>query len=205
MSFQQLSDAQLDAFREVSNIGMGHAATALSQVIGQRVELRVPRVMIVPISQVPDCLGGPEKLMVGIFLQILGEARGNIMLLLPEPSALHLRNGLLGGEDKELLLDEDTASTLREVGNILASAYLNALGRLMQRTLIPSVPSLAYDMAGALVDAVLIDLGRSGDLALMVETEFGGEFGRGRTVTGHIFMLPDPQTFDTFLAAAGIK
>lgn len=205
MSFQQLTDVQLDAFREVSNIGMGHAATALSQMIGQRVELRVPRVMIVPISEVPDCLGGPEKLMIGIFLQILGEARGNIMLLLPEASALHLRNGLLGRDQHELLLDEDTVSTLQEVGNILASAYLNALGSLMQRTLIPSVPSLAYDMAGSLVDAVLIDLGRSGDLALMVETEFGGELGRGRTVRGHIFMLPDPQTFDTFLTVAGMK
>ncbi|MCK4535622.1 MAG: chemotaxis protein CheC [Desulfuromonadales bacterium] len=203
MPFHQLTDTQLDAVREVSNIGMGHAATALSQMIGQRVELRVPQVMVAPIAKVPDCLGGPEKLMAGIFLQILGEARGNIMLLFPEQSACHLCNALLGRKEKCLILDEDTASTLKEVGNILASAYLNALGSLMRRTLIPSVPCLAYDMAGALVDAILIDLGQSGDLALMIETEFGGDIGREKPVRGHFFLIPDPQTFETFLMAAG--
>ena len=49
-------------------------------------------------------------------------------------------------------MNEINASTLKEVGNILASAYLNALGSLLHMTLIPSVPLLAYDMAGAVVD-----------------------------------------------------
>ncbi len=203
MPFHQLTDIQLDAFREVGNIGMGHAATALSQMIGQRVEVHVPKAMVVPISRVPVYLGGPENLMIGIALQILGEARGSILLLFPEQSACSLRNALLGLEDKTFCADEETVSTLKEVGNILASAYLTALGNLMQRVLIPSVPALAYDMTGAIVDTVLIDLGQSGDLALMIEAEFGGDLGRGRTIKGHFFMIPDPQTFETFLAAAG--
>jgi chemotaxis protein CheC len=205
MSFIQLTDVQRDAFREISNIGMGHAATALSQMIGKRVDLYVPRVMLIPIAEVPACLGGAEKMMVGIFLRIRGDARGSIMLLFPEESACHLGNVLLGRDHASLETDAETVSTLKEVGNILASAYLNALGTLIRRTLIPSVPCLACDMAGALVDTVLIDLGRHGDLALMVETEFGGEIGCEKNVRGHFFLIPDPETFEVFLSVAGLR
>ncbi|MDH3998336.1 MAG: chemotaxis protein CheC [Desulfuromonadales bacterium] len=204
MSFERLDDEQLDALKEVSSIGMGHAATALSQMIGQTVMLEVPQVTITEIRDVPDHLGGAEQLMVGITLQILGDARGSIMLLFPKESAQRLVSSLLGKEEKELVMNEMTVSALKEVGNILASAYLSALGNLLNRTLIPSVPMLAYDMAGAVVDYVLIDLSEEGDLALMVETDFIGDPKQGPTVKGHFFLMPDPSTLDIFLNSVGV-
>jgi len=201
MSYRELTDIQLDALKEISNIGMGHAATALSQMIGQRIALRVPRVAVTGISAVPDHLGGAETLMVGITLQILGDARGSIMLLFPQESAHRLVCCLLQREERALVMNELTVSTLKEVGNILASAYLSAIGTLLHKTLIPSVPLLAYDMAGAVVDYVLIDLSKGGNLALMVETDFSGETGPGSQIKGHFFMMPDPQTLEIFLKA----
>jgi len=203
MPFRTLNNIQLDALKEISNIGMGHAATALSQMIGQRVQLRVPHVTITEISQVPDYLGGAEKMMVGITLQILGDARGSIMLLFPQESARRLLSKLLGEQSKDLIMTEMTISTLKEVGNILASAYLSALGNLLHKTLIPSVPLLAYDMAGAVVDYVLIDLSKSSDLAMLVETDFTGETASDLAIKGHFFLIPDPSTLDMFLDAAG--
>jgi chemotaxis protein CheC len=203
MSFRELNSVQLDTLKEVSNIGMGHAATALSQMIGQRVNLTVPNVTITEISQVPEHLGGAEKMMVGITLQILGDARGSIMLLFPQESALRLLCSLLGHQEKELVMTEVSVSALKEVGNILASAYLSALGNLLNKTLIPSVPLLAYDMAGAVVDNVLIDLSQSGDFAMMVETDFGGEPDQGLAIKGHFFLLPDPVTLNIFLSDVG--
>jgi chemotaxis protein CheC len=203
MSFSELNSVQLDALKEVSNIGMGHAATALSQMIGQRVNLTVPNVTITEISQVPEHLGGAEKMMVGITLQILGDARGSIMLLFPQESAHRLLCSLLGHQEKELVMTEVSVSALKEVGNILASAYLSALGNLLNKTLIPSVPLLAYDMAGAVVDNVLIDLSQSGDFAMMVETDFGGEPDQGLAIKGHFFLLPDPVTLNIFLSDVG--
>jgi chemotaxis protein CheC len=201
MPFRELDDVQLDTLKEISNIGMGHAATALSQMIGQTIRLRVPKVSVTEIGRVPDSLGGAEKMMVGITLQILGDARGSIMLLFPQASAHHLTCQLLGGGDRALVMNEVTISALKEVGNILASAFLSALGNLLGKTLIPSVPQLAYDMAGAVVDYVLIDLSRSGDLALMVETNFSGEQDSDHDIRGHFFLLPDPATLDIFLSA----
>ncbi len=199
MPFHQLTDIQLDALKEISNIGMGHAATALSQMIGQRIQLRVPRVSVTEISAVPESLGGAEALMVGVTVQILGDARGSIMLLFPQESAHRLLGCLLQREERALVMNELAVSALKEVGNILASAYLSAIGNLLHKTLIPSVPLLSYDMAGAVVDYVLIDLSQGGDLALMVETDFTGEPGCSNQIKGHFFLMPDPRTLEVFL------
>lgn len=203
MPFRKLNNIQLDALKEISNIGMGHAATALSQMIGQQINLKVPNVKITEISKVPEYLGGAETMMVGITLQILGDARGNILLLFPKGSAHRLLSNLLGQQSHALVMNEVNVSTLKEIGNILASAYLSALGNMMKKTLIPSVPLLAYDMAGAVVDYVLIDLSKSGDWALMVETDFSGSTDQQPAIKGHFFLLPDPATIDIFLEAVG--
>jgi chemotaxis protein CheC len=203
MPFLNLNNIQMDILKETSNIGMGHAATALSQMIGHPVKLRVPHVTITKISQVPEYLGGAEKMMVGITLQVLGDARGSIMLLFPQESAHRLLCNLIGDQGKVLIMNEVTISALKEVGNILASAYLSALGSMLHKTLIPSVPLLAYDMAGAVVDYVLIDLSKSSDLAMLVETDFIGESSSDLAIKGHFFLIPDPSTLDMFLDAAG--
>ena len=96
MTFTHLTEGQLDALREISNIGMGHAATALSQLIGETVYLRVPRVTVTDIAQVPQLLGGAETVVAGITLQLLGDARGNILLIFPRESAQRLLSRLLG-------------------------------------------------------------------------------------------------------------
>lgn len=203
MPFLKLNNVQMDILKETSNIGMGHAATALSQMIGHPVKLRVPHVTITKISQVPEYLGGAEKMMVGITLQVLGDARGSIMLLFPQESAHRLLCNLIGDQGKVLIMNEVTISALKEVGNILASAYLSALGSMLHKTLIPSIPLLAYDMAGAVVDYVLIDLSKSSDLAMLVETDFIGESSSDLAIKGHFFLIPDPSTLDMFLDAAG--
>jgi chemotaxis protein CheC len=203
MPFRNLSDVQLDMLKEISNIGMGHAATALSQMIGQTVRLSVPKITISEICRVPDFLGGAERLMAGVVLEILGDARGSIMLLFPQESANHLLESLLGERDKTAGINEMAVSALKEVGNIFASAYLGALGRLLNMTLIPSVPRLAYDMAGAVIDFMLIELSRDGDMALMVETVFSNTSVQKPDIKGHFFLLPDPGSLDIFLNAIG--
>ncbi|QSV46441.1 chemotaxis protein CheC [Geobacter benzoatilyticus] len=203
MRFDALTEEHLDALREVSNIGVAHAATALSQLIGRGISLTVPKVLLTDISKVPEFFGGAEQIVVGIYLQMLGDARGNILIVLPRDSALKLLSKLLPRDKSEgALLTELEMSALKEVGNILASAYLNALGTLMGKTLIPSVPVLSFDMAGAVIDYALIELGKVGDLALVVETDF---FGEEEKINGQFFLLPDPESLKIILNAIGVK
>jgi chemotaxis protein CheC len=204
MTQVQLNDKQLDALKEISNIGMGHAATALSQLLGEPIFLHVPKISVAEITRIPALLGGAEDLVAGITLQVFGDARGIILLLFPQESAQQLLVRLLGQTPTEEAFDELSASALKELGNILASAYLSALGSVLQITLIPSTPLLAYDMAGAVVDNVLIEVSQEGDLALLVETEFYGQAPADEIIRGHFMILPDPRTVDVILQAAKV-
>ena len=138
-------------------------------------------------------------MVVGVFLRVYGSAPGNILFLLPAESAFYLVDMLMGkkhGETQNLdFMDE---SALMEIGNILAGAYLNALFNLTKLSLLPSIPALAVDMAGAILSVVLIQMG---DHALVIETEFTTD---QEGIKGHFFLVPDPGSLDTILTAVGV-
>lgn len=201
MVFSGLKSSQLDALMEISNVGVGNAATALSQMLNTSVEIRVPSIKLLDISDVPEHLGGDDKAVLGMFLKMLGDANGNMLFIYPIESAERMVGLLLQQELKgEELFSELALSALKEVGNILASAYLSALGTMLNINLICSTPSISYDMAGAIIDYTLIELCSSEDKALVVETEF---FLRGDEVKGNFFLIPDPGSLEVILAAAG--
>ena len=205
MTFNALTEEHLDALREISNVGMGNAATALSQMVDDRIELHVPSVTLVDIVDVPDLMGGAERAVVGVTMQIHGDACGNVLLVFPELSAQRLVNKLLGRDSSQKQFDELAESALKEVGNILASSYLGAMGSLIHLTMIPSIPAFAHDMAGAIIDFLLIELSEVGDQALMLETEFHSRQKDDAVISGHFFLLPDPAALGVLTNAIGVK
>lgn len=199
----KLSTLQLDALREIGNVGAGNSATALSQIIDRKIDMTVPQVAIMPLGDVPDVVGGPDAMVVGVFLRVYGLAPGSILFLLPRDSAFYLVDMLMGrSQGYTTTLSSMDESALMEIGNILAGAYLNALSHFTNLTLLPSIPALAMDMAGAILSVVLIQLGQMGDHALVIETEFTTE---ADGVKGHFFLIPDPGSLNTILTAIGVK
>lgn len=199
----KLSPMQLDALREIGNVGAGNSATALSQIINRKIDMSVPDVAIMPLDEVPDVVGGPDVMVVGVFLRVYGLAPGSVLFFLPKESAFYLIDMLMGKERGQTQsLDFMDESALMEIGNILAGAYLNALSYFTKLTLLPSIPALAMDMAGAILSVVLVQLGQMGDHALVIETEFLSE---DDGIKGHFFLIPDPGSLDTILAAVGVK
>lgn len=199
-----LTHMQLDALREVGNVGAGNAATALSQLINRKIDMTVPQVSILPLGEVPDVVGGPDVMVAGVYLRVYGPAPSSILFLLPRESAFALVDMLMGRErGMTEQLDSMDESALLEIGNILAGAYLNALSFFTKFTLLPSIPALAIDMAGAILSVILIQLGQMGDHALVIETQFTTD-GDG-AVKGHFFLIPDPGSLGTILTAIGVK
>jgi len=198
-----LSLMQLDALKEIGNVGAGNSATALSQLINRKIDMTVPQIAILPLGDVPDVVGGPDAMVAGVFLRVYGPAPSSILFLLPRDSAFALVDMLMGREQGYTTsLNSMDESALMEIGNILAGAYLNALSHFTKLTLLPSIPSLAMDMAGAILSVILIQLGEMGDHALVIETEFTTE---NDGVKGHFFLIPDPGSLSTILAAIGVK
>ena len=199
-----LSINQLDALKEIASIGAGNSATALSRMIQRRIDMNVPRVDLVPITDVPELVGGPDTVVVGIFQRVIGKAPSNILFLIPLDSALELVASMMGQErDKsQTTLDEMSESALTEIGNILAGAYLNAFFTFTGVSMLPTAPALALDMAGAILNIILVQLGELGDQALLIETNFISE---SDNIGGHLFLVPDPGSMETLMKAVGVE
>lgn len=179
-----LTDIQLDALREIGNIGAGNAATALATMTGTPIEMGVPRVTALPIEQIPAELGGEERTVVAIHLHVTGDAPGRMLFLMNVEAAREIATTLLAGmppgEPGLGGLGELELSALQEVGNVLTGSYLGALSQLTGLRLEPSPPAIGVDMAGALVGAALAEVAEVADVALLIETSLGDAAALGR-------------------------
>jgi len=197
-----LSAIQIDALREVGNIGAGNAAIALSQMVDKKVDLSVPKASLQPLVCIPELVGGPETPVAGVYLNIAGDCSGSILLLLEKESAeslaaLMVPHDLAAGAEMGVV----KRSALQETGSILSGAYLSALGQLTGLFFKPSVPGFAMDMAGAIMDYVLVDLGSAEEHVLVVETDF---MVSGVKILGHLILFPDLGTLATILQRLGV-
>jgi chemotaxis protein CheC len=201
-TMKDFDQTHFDVLKEIGNIGAGHAATALSQLVSEKIEMTVPDVSIMPFGAVSDILGGAEREVIGIYMRVFGDAPGKIILLFPLQEACMLVDMILRypkGTTQEFHDFEQSA--LKEIGNIMTGAYLHALTRLTGLQQLSSVPSFACDMVGAIINTALIDLGIIGDYALLIETQFSFT---DRKINGHFFLVPDPGSLEIILGALGV-
>jgi chemotaxis protein CheC len=188
---RDLKESQLDAMREVANIGAGHAATALSGMTNRTIMITVPRVYVRPLEEACDLVGAPDAVVAAILMHMMGDLTGRAMVLFPQRAAHTLCDFLFRRPiGATIELGEMEQSGLKEAGNILASAYLNALSDFMGMMLVPSVPSLVIDLSGAVLTTAQLNFGHERDYAFCVETSFRVE-GTTDQLGGHFLLLPD--------------
>ncbi len=193
---------KLDVLREVGNIGAGNAATALSTLLNKPVDMAVPTVNLLPFEAIAERVGGSEAVVIAIFLRVEGDAPGNMFFIISREQARRLLRDLLGfsaGENEEY--SELELSALNEIGNILAGSYLSSLADFTGLRMSPTVPSLAVDMAGAILSYGLLQFGTMGDDALLIETTF---LEGQQEAEGHFFLIPDPESFEKLCRALGV-
>ena len=196
---RNLKALQLDALREVANIGAGHAATALSQMTGQTIMISVPQINIAPLEDIPNQIGSEEEPVVAVLMKILGDLTGLALLVFPQPTALRVA-GLMMKKEHVTTLDEIEQSALREAGNILSAAYLNALSEFMGMILLPSPPSLAIDLSDAVLSSTFLEIAQGADYVFCVETEFHLK-ELNESLRGFFLLLPDLGSLTAILRA----
>jgi len=154
-----LTDEQLDALKEIGNIGGGNAATALSQLLDKKISVDVPQIRLLPLNKLSEMvfLESPAELSVAISLRILGRLKGGMMVLFPQRSALLmidiLRQRGIGTTEVFTTMDE---SALRESSHIICCSYLNAVGQFLNLyQLIPSLTETSIDKTDRLTKVMI--------------------------------------------------
>jgi chemotaxis protein CheC len=144
--------AELDRLCELVNVGAGHAAGALARLLGHPVLMDPPRVRVTGSGK-PGQAGASAALGLeasGVFFEVEGGIGGVFAVLFPRRSRQLLLETLLKDPTPH---SEEAESALREVGNILASHALSAVADLTGDRVLPSVPVLAEEAAGAVLSS----------------------------------------------------
>lgn len=198
----KFSDSQKDALKEIGSICAGNAATALSQLLDKRIDINVPEVIFLPIEDVPKIVG-EDKIVIGLVVRILGNIRSVILLIFSRADALNLASLMTSKTLSSAgVITELERSALKEIGVILANAYLGALSVFVKWGLVPTVPELIEDMAEAIIDYILIELSNVSKYALLIKSEFTEKAAK---ITGHFFLIPDPKGLEILLKATQSK
>jgi chemotaxis protein CheC len=192
----QYTELQLDALRELANIGSGTASTALSGLLGRPVDISVPKAEALPFAEAVEYAGDAESEITGIVLGITGEMNGTVLLLVPPADADKLCR-MLGVEPD----DEFALSALGEIGNIVGTSYINALAGMTGMEIEPTPPATATDMLGAIVASVLAGSAMNGDVALMLDSNLVVE---GEDCSISFLLVPDQGGVDLLLSRLGL-
>ena len=187
----KLSEVQADAIQELGNIGAAHAATSLSQMLGSTIEMSVPAIKVVDLSQLGEYMGEESAAMVAFELQGDIPHGGYIVFYITRGSAIRLTNTMLGLTETSRPLNEMDKSALLEVGNIMASAFLDATAELLGLIMLPSPPALTIDMAHAAMQSLIAQMQEETNEVLLFSTELVCEEHR---IDSDIIMMPETST-----------
>jgi chemotaxis protein CheC len=202
---RSLKANQLDALREVANIGAAHAATALSTMTGSTIMISVPRINIARLEEVPPQIAAPEEPVAAVLMNMLGDLTGRTLLVFPNPTAVRLSELMLRRPKGSAAgLGELEQSAIKEAGNILSGAYMNALSDFMGMMLLPSPPSLAVDMSSAVLSTAYLQFGSDRDYVFCVESEFYMK-DIDEHLRGYFLLLPDFASLQAILHAVRVS
>lgn len=210
MSFlNSISTLQMDALKEIGNIGAGNAATALSKLVKKRVMMNVPSVRTATFDETMELAGGADHIVAGVYLRIDGDITGNMYFILSLTQAERFINQMMDSDQfsfDQPIEDELSLSALTEMGNILSGSYISALSDFTGMRIKPSVPVLGIDMVGAILGYGLLEFSRVGDYAIVIDTDLTElDVKDEKDVNGHFFLLLDPESFHTLFSALGVS
>ena len=185
----ELTTEQLDALGEVVNIGVGRAAASLSELLGTRIELRVPRIQVKPRLS-------SQQTGLAILQTFEGNVSGTALLAFPTKSGEQLAK-LLGGYDPdEELPTIELSGILSEVGNIVLNGVLGSMANMVDTNLKYRVPDFVVDRP---LESLVQRIGterRAPDSIVVADTNF---HVRSENISGSIVLAFDLGSLDSLL------
>jgi chemotaxis protein CheC len=189
------NELQQSALREIANIGSGHAATALSQLLGRPVEIGYSEALLTVLAEAIDRIGAPMSRSAVVDTPIKADG-GTVLLVFPDDTGEQLCQ-LLGTS----LTDEIGLTALQEVGNILATSYLNAIVEMTGMELEPEPPTVEVDLLGQLLSQSGASGGSPTDPTVLMRSQMTVE---ASTAKFSFLFVPRIGSVETLLDRLGV-
>lgn len=193
-----MSGKQVAALKEVAAIAAIQAGSALSGLANIPVLISPPEVNVLRLGEVPTLFGGLDAPAIGVLVPFRGDMEGSGLLLFPEKGIRELESTLFG-------MAPEAGETFRrsafsEIGNVLTGKLLTVLSTLSEKVVVNLPPLVIRDMAGAILDAVLAEVGTWTDEVTLLVFSLSDPSGANlvRSV-----LIPGSAGIELFLEAAG--
>jgi len=197
----KLNDLQKDALKEVGNIGAGHAATALSQLLNAKINLSEPSIDVIKFRDLASRVGHQNQMVAALHMYIRGEAPGQIVVLFDREQAIDFVGTFLKRVIGDIqVFDSIADSTLKEIGNIIAGSYLSAINNLTGQNVLPSVPTLSYGTVQAAFRTLMSILPDQD--VFLIESAF---LDKEKEVSGQFILIPETGSLGPLLAVFGVE
>lgn len=192
---REFTEMQQSALAEIANIGSGHAATALSTLIGRPVDVGYSKAILTVLARALDELGEPMNRSALVDTPITDD-QGNMLLVFPEDAAEQLCQ-LLG----TTMAEEMGLTALQEVGNILSASYLNALVEMTGMPLEVQPPRVEVDQLGRMISQSGASVGNANDPTVLMRSYLTVE---GSTAQFSFLFVPRLKSVEQLLERLGV-
>lgn len=164
---------ELDILREVGSIAAAHGSIALSEILGKKINLLLPSIDIITSEGISTRINVAEA-GIAVISRFASGLKGESVFLLDEHNAFKLI-GLsckIEEEEKKLeVLTEVGLSTIKEIGNIVTSAYLSAIGMILKKVILSLPPTLISGTVDEILN-IILSSSESDGYAIFIEAVF---------------------------------
>lgn len=188
-SITQFNELELDLLSEMFNLGVGKAASSLSQMVKQEVKLSIPTVEFVSAEDVSKLLG-IEQDICSVSQKMDGSFSANSMLLFPESSSLEVVRKMLGGALSDEMVAELQQEAFSEIGNVVLNACIGSIAEMLNTDFQVALPRFQIAQT---IDLLHSEMVNAGDYIMLIKIEMvlaDSEIG------GYMLFLLEPESMD---------
>ncbi len=199
MSREKYTPMEMDALKEVANVGGGNAATAISILVDKTIHMDVPQLEILNYDEIYSEIMGEDEMVMAGAMRVMGDGSGSFLFVVKSEDAEKIFSMMMPG--MQGITPEMEYSALGEFVNILGSSYLNAVARLLDLTLISSVPAVTEDMFGSVLSSSYIMSEQYEEQVMIIKNEFTYD---GMRVESSLYFIPRPGVLDQLFKKIGL-
>lgn len=190
---------QLDALKEIMNIGGGQAATTISQMVGSVIKMRVPEVDILSYDNLYQQVMADNQEVYAVLSSISGQLNGAMLFVITDPAAQKIASLMMGTDQQ--VGEEVKVSAVSELTNIVSSSFLTTIGGLLGKALKPEVPLSLFDLFGAIISSAYMEYEQFNDEIMVIRNEFSYD---SSYLEASLYFIPEVGVIDRIVKSLGV-
>ncbi len=178
---------KLEGFDRMAEQGAEAAADHITTMTGIETDVEIRRLNFVSLEAIPQEVA--ERMLVGVAFEYEGTPSGYLVFMFDEDSAAQVAEAMLPTAPEDPLSDLGQ-SAIQELGNIMASGFLDGWANVLDTTIDHSTPEYIHDTGAAAIDPMVIQLGENQDYAFVFDTHIEAA---DRDIDCEVFSIPDEE------------